>query len=111
MRAETTPMSAAKSVEAVQQYICYKKGNDDRHQALVLTSEKEESYPVVHYVYAQVMANSAKVIVEWNGSCGRDYPYEFTTSNSRFSFSYKSLRIESKDTFGHPISVSISVIG
>lgn len=84
MRAETTPMSVAKSVEAVRQYICYKNGNDDRHQALVLTSEKEESYPVVHYVY--------------------------TTSNSRFSFSYKSLQIESKDTFGHPISVSISVI-
>ena len=110
MRTEMNPISVVKSVEAVKQYICYKKDNDDRHQAFVLTSEKEESYPVVHYVYAQVIGNSAKVIIEWNGSCGRDYPYEFTTSNSRFSFLHKSLRIESKDTFGHPISVSISVI-
>ena len=56
------------------------------------------------------MGNSAKVIVEWNGSCGRDYPYEFTTSSSKFSYSYKSLRIESKNTLWQPISVSISVM-
>lgn len=110
MRDGTITTSVASSVAAVQQYISYKKGNDDRHQAFVLTSEKEESYPVVLYVYAQVMGDSAKVVVEWNGSCGRDYPYEFTTSNSKFSFLHKSIRIESADTFGHPISVSISAI-
>ncbi len=110
MRGETIPMPVATSVEAVQQYICYKKGNDDRHQAFVLTSEKEESYPVVLYVHAKVMGNSVKVIVEWNGSCGRGYPYEFTTGNSRFSFLYKSLRIESRNNFNQPISVSISII-
>lgn len=110
MNSQTINNQEGTSVAAVEQYIRCKKGNEDRHQAFVLTSEKEESYPVVLYVYAQVMGNSVKVIVEWNGSSGRDYPYEFTTSNSKFSFLYKSLRIESKNTFGQPISVSISVM-
>ena len=76
--------AVASSAEAVQQYICLKKGNEDRHQALVSMFEKEETYPVVRYVYAQVMRNSAKVIVEWNSPCEEDYPCEFTSSNSIF---------------------------
>ena len=108
MRSGANVTSVKESVEAVQCYICSKIGNDDRHQAFVLTSEKKESYPSVLYVFAQVTGNSAKVIVEWNGSCGIDYPYEFSTSDSRFYIRNQSLIIESKDRFGRLISVSIN---
>lgn len=111
MRGETIPMPVSTSVAAVQKYICCKKGNDVRHQAFVLTSEKEDSYPVVLYVYAQVTETSARVIIEWNDSCGRDYPHEFTTSNSEFSFFNQSLQIDSRNIFNQPINVSVSVKG
>ena len=100
----------AVSVAAIQQYIDSKEGNKDRHQAFVLTSEKGASYPVVLYVYAQTFGRSAKVIVEWTGSCGRDYPSEFTTKNSTFRFMQKTLQIVSQDSWGNEISVSISTM-
>lgn len=110
MIVEPIPMSEKTSVEAVREYICCKKGNENRHKAFVLTSEKGQSYPVVLYVYAQVSGCSAKVIVEWKGSYGNDYPSEFTTTNSSFSFSHKCLHITSTDLFNQPSSISISVI-
>lgn len=110
MIGEPIPMSEKTSAEAVREYICCKKGNENRHKAFVLTSEKGQSYPVVLYVYAQVIGCSAKVIVEWKGSCGNNYPSEFTTSNSSFSFLHRCLHITSTDYFDQPISISISEI-
>ena len=100
----------AVSVAAIQQYIDIKKENKDRHQAFVLTSEKGASYPIALYVYAQAFGKSAKVIIEWTGSYGRDYPSEFTTNNSTFRFMHKTLNIASRDCCGNEISVSISAM-
>ena len=101
---------SAVSVAAIQQYIDSKEGNKDRHQAFVLTSEKGVSYPIALYVYAQTFGKSAKVTVEWTGSCGRDYPSEFTTNNSTFRFIHKTLQIVSQDRWENEISVSISAM-
>lgn len=98
------------SVVAIQQYIDSKEGNKDRHQAFVLTAEKGVSYPIVLYVYAQTFGRSAKVIVEWTGSCGRDYPSEFTTDDSTFRFIHETLQIASQDRWENKISVSISAL-
>ena len=98
------------SVAAVREYIANKKGNENRHKAFVKTSEETESYPVVLFVFAEVSEKTAKVIIEWNGSCGRDYPTDFLSSNSIFQFRYGSLHIESEDLFGCGISVSINRI-
>ena len=96
------------SVAAVVEYIAKRKGNEARHETFVKTSEEEESYPVVLFVFAEVSEKFAKVIVEWNGSCGRDFPTDFSTSNSIFQFRFGSLNIESKDRFGRKISLSIT---
>ena len=61
-----TDKQKKESVAAVAEYIAKRKGNEDRHEAFVKTSEKEESYPVVLFVFAEVYKNGAKVIVEWN---------------------------------------------
>ena len=105
-----TDKQTQESVAAVAEYIAKKSGNQDRHEAFVKTSEKEESYPVVLFVFAEVCENSAIVIVEWNGSCGRDYPTDFSTSDSVFQFRYGSLNIEAEDRFGRRISLSITEI-
>jgi len=101
---------AVDSVAAIQQYIDSKEGNKDRHQAFVLTAEKGVSYPIVLYVYAQTFGESARVIIEWNGYCGRDYPSEFTTNDSSFRFIHKTLQIASQDCWENKISVSISAM-
>ncbi len=101
---------AAVSVAAIQQYIDSREGNKDRHQAFILTSEKGFSYPVVLYVHAQTFGKSAKVTVEWTGSCGRDYPSEFATNDSTFRFIHKALQIASQDRWENEINVSISAI-
>lgn len=103
-----TDKQKKESVAAVAEYIAKRKGNEDRHEAFVKTSEKEESYPVVLFVFAEVYENGAKVIIEWNGSCGIDYPTDFLTSNSIFQFRFGSLNIESEDRFGHKIGLSIT---
>lgn len=105
-----TDKQKKESVAAVAEYIAKRKGNEDRHKAFVKTSEKEESYPVALFVFAKVYENGAKVIVEWNGSCGRDYPTDFLTSNSIFQFRYGSLNIAAEDRFGREISLSITEI-
>lgn len=105
---ELTDKQKQESVAAVREYITNKKGNENRHKAFVKTSEKEESYPVV--LFAEVSEKTAKVIVEWNGSSGRDYPTDFLSSNSIFQFHYGILHIESEDLFGRKISVSINRI-
>ena len=64
---ELTDKQKQESVAAVREYITNKKGNENRHKAFVKTSEKEESYPVVLFVFAEVSEKTAKVIVEWNG--------------------------------------------
>lgn len=96
------------SVAAVRQYTEHSQANKDRHQAWVLTSEKEDAYPPVLYVYAEACNKSAKIIVEWNGLCGVDYPCEFTTSNSVFEYCSGILQIKSEDIFGKPISICLS---
>lgn len=96
------------SIAAVKSYIATKKCIEERHEAFVKTSEEEESYPVVLFVFAEASEQSAKVIVEWNGSCGRDYPTDFLTSNSVFQFRFGSLNIESEDCFGRKIGISIT---
>ena len=101
---------AAVSVAAIQQYIDSKEENKDRHQAFVSTSEKGASYPIMLYVDAQTFGESARVIIEWNGSCGRDYPSEFTTNNSTFRFIHETLQIASRDRWENKISVSISAL-
>ncbi len=105
---ELTDKQRLESIAAVKSYIAKKKGNEERHEAFVKTSEEEESYPVVLFVFAEVSEKTAKVIVEWNGSCGRDYPTDFLTSNSIFQFRFGSLNIESKDRFGRKIGLSIT---
>lgn len=105
---ELTDKQRLESVAAVKSYIATKKGTEERHEAFVKTSEKEESYPVVLFVFAEASEQSAKVIVEWNGSCGRDYPTDFLTTNSVFQFRFGSLNIESEDRFGRKIGVSIT---
>ena len=96
------------SITAVKSYIAAKIGAEERHEAFVKTSEEEESYPVVLFVFAEASEQSAKVIIEWNGSCGRDYPTNFLTTNSVFQFRFGSLNIESEDRFGRKIGVSIT---
>lgn len=105
---ELTDKQRLESVAAVRAYIAKKKGNEKRHKAFVKTSEEEESYPVILFVFAEAFEKSAKVIVEWNGSCGRDYPTDFLESNSIFQFRYGSLCIESEDRFGRKIGLSIT---
>ena len=75
-----------------------------------MTAEKGVSYPIVLYVYAQTFGESARVIIEWNGSCGRDYPSEFTTNDSTFRFIHETLQIASQDRWENKISVSISAL-
>ena len=98
------------SITAVEQYVHCKKDNRNRHQALVLTSEKGASYPIALYVCAQAFGDFAIVTIEWSGSYGKDYPSDFTTDTSTFRFVHRSLQISSKDIWGRDISVSISVI-
>lgn len=107
---ELTEKQKLESVAAVKEYIAKKKGNEDRHEAFVKTSEQEESYPVVLFVFAEIYGNTAKVIVEWNGSCGRDYPTDFSSNNSLFQFRHGALHITSEDQFGRKIGISINVI-
>ena len=110
MMKKPTEELTAVSIAAIQQYIDSKDENKNRHQAFVLTSEKGVSYPSVLYVYAQTFGKSASVIIEWSGSCGRDYPSKFTTNESTFQFVHKTLQIVSQDQWENKISVSISAL-
>jgi hypothetical protein len=103
-----TQQQLAESVKAVEQYIAYKPWNKNRHKAWVLTSEKEETYPSALDVTVQLSGCYAKVIIEWNGSCGGDYPDHFTTMGSTFQFISGQLLIVSTDRFDRKISISIS---
>lgn len=107
MLKELTDKQIQESVAAVRAYI-KNEGGEGRHEAFVKTLEKEESYPVVLFVFAEVYEKSAKVIVEWYGSCGKDYPTDFLTNSSIFQYCRGSLHIESEDDFGRKIGVSIT---
>ena len=105
---ELTDKQKQESVAAVKEYIIKKKSNEVRHEAFVKTSEKSESYPPVLFVFAETSGNTAKVIVEWDNVCGKDYPTDFLSSNSLFRFYNNALHIDSEDIWGKRISVSIT---
>ena len=105
---QLTEKQKQESIVAIRKYIGQKSGNENRHKAFVKTSEKEEDYPSTLFVYAEVSKKAAKVIVEWNGTCGYDYPTDFLSSSSLFQFRYGALHIDSKDSFGRRISVTIT---
>ncbi len=104
-----TDKQKQESIAAVKEYIAINKSNEGRHEAFVKTSEKPEAYPPVLFVFAQVSGASAKVIVEWNNVCGKDYPTDFLSSNSLFRFYNNALHIDSEDIWGKEISVTISI--
>lgn len=101
----------ADSQYAIRDYMHFKDGNENMHEARVLVSSSGETkYNNILKVVPRIETNNSYIDIISDAPFERDYYSKYTNEYQTFSFINGTLLIRGEDRWGNPIQINISSI-
>lgn len=101
----------ADSQYAIRDYMHFKKGNDNTHEARVLISSRgRKQYNGILKVIPRIETNNSFIDIIGDTQFERDFYGKYTNEYQKFSFIKGTLIIKGEDRWGNPIDIDITSI-